>query len=131
MAVLEYFIHVVKLYFINKMSWSVLTKDFLLTIHDRAYPILCISVDLIIEIFMSVGLGLLNIWVLYIIIGFLNYWLLSTYREVFLKKRVMIITAHPDDEVMFFGPTIMRLRETCDIYLLCLSYGEQPSSNYK
>lgn len=41
-------------------------------------------------------------------------------------RRVLIVTAHPDDECMFFGPTILSLakRSNCTIYLLCLSNGE-------
>lgn len=41
-------------------------------------------------------------------------------------KRVLIITAHPDDESMFFGPTIVGLKqqdENCRIFVLCLSNG--------
>ncbi|XP_026755013.1 N-acetylglucosaminyl-phosphatidylinositol de-N-acetylase [Galleria mellonella] len=39
-------------------------------------------------------------------------------------KRVLIVIAHPDDECMFFGPTIFRLCEQgADVYLLCLSNG--------
>lgn len=39
-------------------------------------------------------------------------------------KRVLIVTAHPDDECMFFGPTIFRLCEQgAEVYLLCLSNG--------
>lgn len=40
-------------------------------------------------------------------------------------RRVLIVTAHPDDESMFFGPTILTLakRTDCQIYLLCLSNG--------
>lgn len=40
-------------------------------------------------------------------------------------KRVLIVTAHPDDESMFFGPTILSLtkRTDCTVYLLCLSNG--------
>lgn len=40
-------------------------------------------------------------------------------------RRVLIVTAHPDDESMFFGPTILSLakRSNCTIYLLCLSNG--------
>lgn len=40
-------------------------------------------------------------------------------------QRVLIVTAHPDDECMFFGPTILSLlkRPTCRVYLLCLSNG--------
>lgn len=40
-------------------------------------------------------------------------------------NRVLIVTAHPDDESMFFGPTILSLakRPNCQLYLLCLSNG--------
>lgn len=40
-------------------------------------------------------------------------------------QRVLIVTAHPDDECMFFGPTILSLlrRNNCNVYLLCLSNG--------
>ncbi|XP_037791136.1 N-acetylglucosaminyl-phosphatidylinositol de-N-acetylase-like isoform X2 [Penaeus monodon] len=42
------------------------------------------------------------------------------------KRRVMFVTAHPDDEVMFFGPTILHFtqREGALVYLLCLSTGD-------
>lgn len=41
------------------------------------------------------------------------------------QKRILIVTAHPDDECMFFGPTILSLsrRQDCKVYLLCLSNG--------
>uniref|UniRef100_A0A3P9INB5 N-acetylglucosaminylphosphatidylinositol deacetylase n=1 Tax=Oryzias latipes TaxID=8090 RepID=A0A3P9INB5_ORYLA len=36
----------------------------------------------------------------------------------------LIVTAHPDDECMFFAPTIIRLRElNISVHLLCLSEG--------
>ncbi|XP_046964291.1 N-acetylglucosaminyl-phosphatidylinositol de-N-acetylase [Vanessa cardui] len=39
-------------------------------------------------------------------------------------KRVLLVVAHPDDECMFFGPTIFRLCEQgAEVYLLCLSNG--------
>ena len=40
-------------------------------------------------------------------------------------RRILLITAHPDDESMFFGPVIMKLKqERSQIYLLCLSTGD-------
>lgn len=40
------------------------------------------------------------------------------------SKRVLLVTAHPDDECMFFGPTLVNIiREGIDVYLLCLSNG--------
>ncbi|XP_046387041.1 N-acetylglucosaminyl-phosphatidylinositol de-N-acetylase [Ischnura elegans] len=42
-------------------------------------------------------------------------------------KRVLFITAHPDDECMFFGPVILKLsqRRDCELFLLCLSTGNK------
>lgn len=42
-------------------------------------------------------------------------------------KRVLFVIAHPDDESMFFGPTIRSLtqRKNCQVYLLCLSNGKK------
>ncbi|XP_049448825.1 N-acetylglucosaminyl-phosphatidylinositol de-N-acetylase isoform X2 [Epinephelus fuscoguttatus] len=38
--------------------------------------------------------------------------------------RALIVTAHPDDECMFFAPTIVRLVESnATVHLLCLSEG--------
>ncbi len=38
--------------------------------------------------------------------------------------RALIVTAHPDDECMFFAPTIIRLVEVnASVHLLCLSQG--------
>ncbi|CAL1289577.1 unnamed protein product [Larinioides sclopetarius] len=40
------------------------------------------------------------------------------------KSKVLIVTAHPDDECMFFAPTILNLlRQDCCVYLICLSSG--------
>lgn len=40
-------------------------------------------------------------------------------------KRILFITAHPDDECMFFGPVIVKLKQKkdCELHLLCLSTG--------
>lgn len=41
-------------------------------------------------------------------------------------SRVLLVTAHPDDECMFFGPTLIALRKrrNCRIFVLCLSRGK-------
>ncbi|KAI9258146.1 putative deacetylase LmbE-like domain-containing protein [Phascolomyces articulosus] len=41
------------------------------------------------------------------------------------SKQVLILTAHPDDECMFFGPTITALRSVSKtrVHVLCLSTG--------
>jgi hypothetical protein len=43
--------------------------------------------------------------------------------------RVLVLTAHPDDEVMFFAPTIINLvGRRVPVWALCLSTGEFLSS---
>ncbi|XP_014215192.1 N-acetylglucosaminyl-phosphatidylinositol de-N-acetylase [Copidosoma floridanum] len=37
--------------------------------------------------------------------------------------RLLLVTAHPDDEVMFFGPMIYWLTQSSQVYLLCMSIG--------
>jgi N-acetylglucosaminylphosphatidylinositol deacetylase len=40
------------------------------------------------------------------------------------QRRVALVVAHPDDEAMFFTPTIASLRaQQCAIFVLCLSTG--------
>lgn len=39
--------------------------------------------------------------------------------------RVLLVTAHPDDETVFFGPTITALHSFGhEVYLLCLTTGK-------
>ena len=48
------------------------------------------------------------------------------YHYLFVNKRVLFVTAHPDDEVMFFGPTINSIRRINgpkDIHLLAMTNG--------
>jgi len=47
-------------------------------------------------------------------------------------SRVLFVTSHPDDEVMFFGPTILGLARTgCDIFLLVMSPGREKGHTRK
>lgn len=41
-------------------------------------------------------------------------------------KNILFVISHPDDECMFFGPTIVTLsnKPDCNVYLLCLSRGK-------
>ena len=43
-----------------------------------------------------------------------------------LTGRVLLIIAHPDDECMFFAPTVLSLGKSvrAELFLLCLSEGE-------
>ena len=45
-------------------------------------------------------------------------------RSLKLEGKVLLITAHPDDECMFFAPTIISLTQNdVEVFLLCLSEG--------
>jgi len=54
-------------------------------------------------------------------------------KELKDAKRVLIVTSHPDDEVMFFGPTILGLlrHSRREVYLLCMSPGREPGHRRK
>ena len=59
----------------------------------------------------------------YIIIG-IFYLGTSRWPSSYQNKRVLFVTAHPDDEAMFFGPTIRYFKGVAsEIFLLCLSNG--------
>ncbi|XP_060533928.1 N-acetylglucosaminyl-phosphatidylinositol de-N-acetylase [Cylas formicarius] len=70
--------------------------------------------------------------VLYVALCILLYlaatrWKLFTFtRDMRNARRILFVTAHPDDEVMFFGPTLMHYaqKQNCTVYLLCLSSGK-------
>ena len=63
------------------------------------------------------------------LLGVAVCWLWSILRgasvEGFIahKQRVLLVIAHPDDESMFFVPTMLRLAQSCDVFMLCLSSG--------
>ncbi|KAF7285547.1 hypothetical protein GWI33_010543 [Rhynchophorus ferrugineus] len=46
-------------------------------------------------------------------------------------KRLLFVIAHPDDEVMFFGPTILHYlrKDNCMVFLMCLSTGKNYGMN--
>jgi len=40
----------------------------------------------------------------------------------FARRRAVVVIAHPDDEVMFFAPTLLELVSVGDcVHVLCLS----------
>lgn len=90
-------------FYINKLSDYTLNAVEHLILFILSYILLCLA--------------------LYIIINRCNGTRFE--RKISAAKRVLIITAHPDDECMFFGPTIYKLISecSCQVYLLCLSTG--------
>ncbi|XP_059176212.1 N-acetylglucosaminyl-phosphatidylinositol de-N-acetylase-like [Physella acuta] len=41
-----------------------------------------------------------------------------------LRSGIAVITAHPDDECMFFAPALLELSETCNVHILCATTGD-------
>lgn len=51
-------------------------------------------------------------------------YLFKQYNQIHLSHPVVLVIAHPDDEAMFFGPTITSLTvNKRDVHILCLSTG--------
>jgi len=48
----------------------------------------------------------------------------AEYPILFKDERVLLLTAHPDDESMFFAPTIQALTFDRVVHSLCLSTGD-------
>jgi N-acetylglucosaminylphosphatidylinositol deacetylase len=46
-----------------------------------------------------------------------------THNNPFKQLRMVFVTAHPDDEAMFFAPAIKNFKEDNEVFLLCLSNG--------
>lgn len=69
---------------------------------------------------------------LYIAFSFCFYYCLMKTKlvrqvgEIRNCKNILFVTSHPDDECMFFGPSIITLtrKPGANVYLLCLSKGE-------
>lgn len=70
----------------------------------------------------AVGISLLITIAAYIFIGI---YYLGTHRwpSSYQNKKVLFVTSHPDDECMFFGPTIRYFKDIGEVFLLCLSNG--------
>lgn len=77
---------------------------------------------------------MLDTLVLFFVIGIFISWCLIRIKQlpIDVSQNVLFLTAHPDDELMFFGPTLLseirartRLHNsTSKVHLLCLSQGD-------
>lgn len=74
-------------------------------------------------ILFSLCYGALSVF-LYIL--YVKYRVLNFNKGLKNPKRVLLVIAHPDDETMFFGPTLVNLihkQKNVTVYLMCLSTG--------
>lgn len=61
----------------------------------------------------------------YCILILLNPALRAVENIIDTPGRVLLVTAHPDDETVFFAPTVTALRNAKhDVFLLCLTTGK-------
>lgn len=69
----------------------------------------------------------MSLYILSIILAFLfnSNELFSTTELAIRSQDILLVTAHPDDEAMFFAPTIMSLsrKPSLGLFHLCLSSG--------
>ena len=52
----------------------------------------------------------------------------SPHAAVFPPGSALVLTAHPDDEAMFFAPAIQALGKDRDVWAVCMSTGKEPST---
>lgn len=111
-------------YGLKDVSFYFSLNDFIDIIREYCSKFLNYLIDTVEHLILSC--------ILYITICILLYLCIITWkwlpfdREIRNSKRVIFITAHPDDECMFFGPTILYYTRklNCSVYLMCLSTGK-------
>ncbi|KAG7094975.1 hypothetical protein E1B28_005773 [Marasmius oreades] len=47
----------------------------------------------------------------------------SAFYDDSKRKHILLLTAHPDDECLFFSPTLLALRDAAEIFSMCVSTG--------
>lgn len=114
---------IIPFYGLKDISFYLLLNDLTNTLREYFFNFLNYLEDTVEHLVLSC--------ILYIILCILLYLLIITWkwlpfdREIRNSKRILFITAHPDDECMFFGPTILYYtrKKNCVVYLMCLSTG--------
>lgn len=86
---------------------------------------------------LNIFLGILYLVLVYVAITAVYAIIVTDYfmkiwesKRISGVHRVLLVTAHPDDECMFFGPAIVALSKTFDtrVYVVCLSPGSTKST---
>lgn len=73
--------------------------------------------------------GILLLFVVFVFLVFRRYETRSVGIPFENSSRILFLIAHPDDECMFFSPSIIHFVESKkDVYLLCLSTGNKASN---
>lgn len=75
-------------------------------------------------------LGFLTL-VPYCILILLNPALRAVEQAIKAPGKVLLVTAHPDDETVFFAPTVTALQNSGhNVFLLCLTTGQRPFPSF-
>lgn len=83
---------------------------------------MCTNTNFLARTMYPIAVSLLTTITAYIFIGF--YYLgTARWPASYQNKHVLFVTAHPDDECMFFGPTLRYFKSVGQVFLLCLSNG--------
>lgn len=70
-----------------------------------------------------VYIGITLIYALIVTDYFMRIW---ERKRISNMRNVLIVTAHPDDECMFFGPSTVAFGNAdCNVFLICLSRGNE------
>ncbi|KHJ40617.1 N-acetylglucosaminyl-phosphatidylinositol de-N-acetylase domain protein [Trichuris suis] len=89
---------------------------------DRTKDMVLFNVGLVVPLFFA----FIYIWPLYLWLSYVKHQRVKLSRLVqdFTNKTILLVTAHPDDECMFFAPTLLNLRRmSCHIIVVCLTSG--------
>ena len=60
---------------------------------------------------------------MHFLLAFLLYGSIVMVSNPLIKRNAVFVFSHPDDEAMFFAPTLTSMMEDHDIYFLCFSTG--------
>ncbi|XP_067014794.1 N-acetylglucosaminyl-phosphatidylinositol de-N-acetylase isoform X2 [Anabrus simplex] len=102
-----------------------LDKDFIEELKRLSVEFVDDTVQYVTDTTLHLALAIFGYVLFCVIVYFATVYLMKEYGHLKTVKKVLFVTAHPDDECMFFGPIILKLaqRSDCQMFLLCLSEG--------
>lgn len=110
-------------YGLNDISGFLTLNEFTNILREYSFNFLNYLLDTVEHLIISCFLYITICILLYLCI--ITWKWLPFDKEIRNSNRVLFIIAHPDDECMFFGPTILYYtrKKNCSVYLMCLSTG--------
>lgn len=107
----------------KEFSWRLLAEDISKYLGNFISNLTRYLIDTVEHLIVACILYIIICITLYICIVRKKY--ITFNRETRNAKRILFVIAHPDDECMFFGPTILNYtkKKSCEVYLMCLTTG--------